>query len=129
MSHGLDPDETEGEGHDRYRVCPISTTDQDLSIQQAALKAAGCEVMRAEKHSGTSRQGREELRTVLDFLRASDVLMVTHVTGSPAALVTCRTSYAPYVRAALSQRRRNSLSTPVLPRQVLSRYVWRVFRV
>ena len=57
----------------------VSTTDQDLSIQQAALKAAGCEVIRAEKRSGTSRQGREELRTVLDFLRASDVLMVTRV--------------------------------------------------
>src|SRR6266436_5507342 len=47
----------------------VSTTDQDLSIQQAALKAAGCEVIRAEKRSGTSTRGREELRTVLDFLR------------------------------------------------------------
>ena len=38
----------------------VSTTDQDLSIQEAALKAAGCEVIRAEKRSGTTTQGREE---------------------------------------------------------------------
>jgi DNA invertase Pin-like site-specific DNA recombinase len=55
----------------------VSTTDQNLSIQEAALKAAGCEVLRAEKRSGTTTQGREELRTVLDFLRRGDVLMVT----------------------------------------------------
>jgi DNA invertase Pin-like site-specific DNA recombinase len=57
----------------------VSTTDQDLSIQETALEAAGCEVVRAEKKSGTSTQGRDELRTVLDFLRRGDVLMVTRI--------------------------------------------------
>ncbi len=57
----------------------VSTTDQDLSIQEAALRAAGCEVIRAEKRSGTTTEGREELRTVLDFLRTGDVLMVTRI--------------------------------------------------
>jgi len=57
----------------------VSTTDQDLSIQKAALKAAGCEVLRAEKRSGTTTAGREELRTVLDFLRKGDVLTVTRI--------------------------------------------------
>jgi DNA invertase Pin-like site-specific DNA recombinase len=57
----------------------VSTTDQDLSIQEAALRAAGCEVIRAEKRSGTTTTGREELRTVLDFLRKGDVLMVTRI--------------------------------------------------
>jgi DNA invertase Pin-like site-specific DNA recombinase len=57
----------------------VSTTDQDLSIQQAALKAAGCEVIRAEKRSGTTTEGRDELRTVLEFLRKGDVLMVTRI--------------------------------------------------
>src|SRR6266702_4812292 len=57
----------------------VSTTDQDLSIQEAALKAAGCEVIRAEKRSGTTTEGREELRTVLDFLRRGDVLVVTRI--------------------------------------------------
>jgi DNA invertase Pin-like site-specific DNA recombinase len=57
----------------------VSTTDQDLSIQEAALKAAGCDIIRAEKRSGTTTQGREELRTVLDFMRRGDALMVTRI--------------------------------------------------
>jgi DNA invertase Pin-like site-specific DNA recombinase len=57
----------------------VSTTDQDLSIQRATLKAAGCEVIRAEKRSGTTTKGRDELKTVLDFLRDGDVLMVTRI--------------------------------------------------
>src|SRR5258707_15321781 len=57
----------------------VSTTDQDLSIQESALRAAGCEVVRAEKRSGTTTAGGEELRTVLDFLRKGDVLMVTRI--------------------------------------------------
>ena len=57
----------------------VSTTDQNLEIQEAALKAAGCEFVRSEKRSGTSTAGREELRTVLAFLREGDVLMVTRI--------------------------------------------------
>jgi DNA invertase Pin-like site-specific DNA recombinase len=57
----------------------VSTTDQDLSIQEAALRAAGCEVLRSEKRSGTTTEGREELQTILDFLRPGDCLMVTRV--------------------------------------------------
>ena len=43
------------------------------------MKAAGCAIIRAEKVSGTSRQGREELRTLLDFIRPGDELVVTRV--------------------------------------------------
>ena len=57
----------------------VSTTDQDLSVQVAALKGAGCEVIRSEKRSGTTTKGRQELETVLDFLRAGDVLIVTRI--------------------------------------------------
>ena len=57
----------------------VSTTEQDLTIQEVALKAAGCEVIRAEKRSGTTTDGRTELQTILDFLRAGDVLMVTRI--------------------------------------------------
>src|SRR3981189_2486634 len=57
----------------------VSTTDQNLEIQIAALKAAGCDVIRSEKRSGTSTTGRAELQTVLDFLRKGDVLMVTRI--------------------------------------------------
>jgi DNA invertase Pin-like site-specific DNA recombinase len=57
----------------------VSTTDQDLEIQIAALKREGCTTIRSEKRSGTSTANREELRTVLDFLRKGDVLMVTRI--------------------------------------------------
>jgi DNA invertase Pin-like site-specific DNA recombinase len=57
----------------------VSSTDQNLEIQQAALKAAGCDVIRSEKRSGTSTAGRAELHTVLEFLRPGDVLMVTRI--------------------------------------------------
>src|SRR5215831_6674354 len=57
----------------------VSTIDQNLEIQEAALKAAGCEVIRSEKRSGTTTAGRVELQTVLDFLRHGDVLVVTRI--------------------------------------------------
>ena len=57
----------------------VSTTDQSLDIQEAALKAAGCEVIRSEKRSGTTTTGRAELQTVLDFLRPGDAPMVTRI--------------------------------------------------
>jgi DNA invertase Pin-like site-specific DNA recombinase len=56
-----------------------STVDQDLSIQIAALKAAGCDPIRSEKRSGATVAGRDELRTVLDFLRAGDTLTITRI--------------------------------------------------
>jgi DNA invertase Pin-like site-specific DNA recombinase len=57
----------------------VSTTDQNLDVQERALRAEGCEVIRSEKRSGTTTAGREELLTVLDFLRKGDVLMVTRI--------------------------------------------------
>jgi DNA invertase Pin-like site-specific DNA recombinase len=57
----------------------VSTTDQDLTIQIEALKAVDCDVIRQEKASGTTTEGRAELRTVLDFLRKGDVLVVTRI--------------------------------------------------
>lgn len=62
-----------------YGYARVSTTDQDLSLQQAALKAAGCDVIRSEKASGASREGRAELALLLDFIRPGDTLLVTRV--------------------------------------------------
>jgi DNA invertase Pin-like site-specific DNA recombinase len=55
----------------------VSTTDQSTDTQHADLKAAGCEVVRTEKVSGKSREGRTELETVLQFIRPGDILVVT----------------------------------------------------
>src|SRR5215468_8893810 len=62
-----------------YGYARVSTLDQDLSIQRAALKAAGCEVIHAEKASGARRDGRTELEVLLDFLREGDTLVVTRI--------------------------------------------------
>ena len=62
-----------------YGYARVSTIDQDLSIQEEALKAAGCEIVRSEKVSGTSTQGREELKTLMAFLHPGDELIVTRV--------------------------------------------------
>lgn len=62
-----------------YGYARVSSTHQDLEVQNEALKAAGCEVVRAEKVSGTSTQGRDELNTLLEFLRPGDTLVVTRI--------------------------------------------------
>ena len=62
-----------------YGYARVSTLEQDLSLQRAALRAAGCDIVRAEKVSGARRDGRTELRVLLDFLRAGDTLVITRI--------------------------------------------------
>lgn len=62
-----------------YGYAQVSTTEQDLTVQEEALKAAGCEVIRSEKVSGTSRNGRSELQNLLDFARDGDEIVVTRI--------------------------------------------------
>ena len=62
-----------------YGYARVSTIDQDLRLQRAALKAAGCDVIRAEKASGSRRDGRTELQVLLDFVRPGDTLIVTRI--------------------------------------------------
>ncbi|EAA1276817.1 recombinase family protein [Salmonella enterica subsp. enterica serovar Typhimurium] len=62
-----------------YGYARVSTSDQDLTLQTQILRAAGCEIIRAEKASGSGRTGRSELQLLLEFLRPGDTLMVTRV--------------------------------------------------
>lgn len=57
----------------------VSTTDQDCAIQEKALELAGCTTIRSEQVSGTSREGRKELDTILSFMRSGDTLVVTRI--------------------------------------------------
>ncbi len=57
-----------------YGYARVSTIDQNLAVQRTALKAAGCDIIRAEKASGARRDGRSELQILLDFLRQGDTL-------------------------------------------------------
>ncbi len=53
----------------------VSTTDQNLELQLAALKEAGCGRIYQEKISGAKRE-RPELQRLLDQLRPDDVVVV-----------------------------------------------------
>src|SRR5215475_8738475 len=64
---------------EKYGYARVSSRDQDLSIQEATLKAAGCRIIRMEKASGTSRNRRPELELLLEFMREGDELVVTRI--------------------------------------------------
>jgi DNA invertase Pin-like site-specific DNA recombinase len=63
----------------RIGYARVSTTDQDLQIQTDKLTSEGCTIVRSEKVSGASRDGREELATILNFFRPCDELVVTRL--------------------------------------------------
>lgn len=63
----------------RIGYARVSTTDQDLTVQLERLAAEGCSVVRSEKVSGGSRDGRVELETILQFLRPGDELVVARL--------------------------------------------------
>ena len=56
----------------------VSTDDQHLDAQRAALRAAGCHRLYEEKLSG-ARRDRPELARLLDHLREGDVVMATRL--------------------------------------------------
>lgn len=63
----------------RIGYARVSTSDQDLQVQLDRLRSEGCEIVRSEKASGGSRQGRTELETIIQFLRQGDELLVTRL--------------------------------------------------
>jgi len=56
----------------------VSTDDQTLDQQRAALKAAGCKRLYEEKASGAKRD-RPQLAALFDQLRAGDVVTITRL--------------------------------------------------
>ena len=63
----------------RIGYARVSTLDQDLETQLVRLRAEGCSLIRSEKMSGGSREGRSELATVIEFLRSGDELIVARL--------------------------------------------------
>lgn len=65
----------------RIGYARVSTTDQDLETQLELekLRGEGCQIIRSEKVSAASGDGRTELQTVLDFLRPGDELVLTRL--------------------------------------------------
>ena len=56
----------------------VSTDDQDLALQRAALKEADCRKIFEEKVSGANR-ARAELDRLLEHLREGDVIVVSRL--------------------------------------------------
>jgi DNA invertase Pin-like site-specific DNA recombinase len=57
----------------------VSSSGQSLEIQLDALKKFGCEKHFQEKVSGTSTQGRSQLKECLDFVREGDERVITRI--------------------------------------------------
>ncbi|MGU3546666.1 recombinase family protein [Methylobacterium sp. A52T] len=62
-----------------YGYARVSASSQSLVIQQEALEASGCDVIRSEKVTGTKLEGRSELETIIQFARAGDSITVTRI--------------------------------------------------
>lgn len=62
-----------------YGYARVSSTDQDLTIQEAALRAAGATIIKSEKKSGTTTKGRDVLATLIEFAHEGDTIIVTRI--------------------------------------------------
>ncbi len=62
-----------------YGYARVSSESQSVAIQEEALRAAGCDVIRAETRTGTKVEGRTELETLLQFARQGDAIVVTRI--------------------------------------------------
>ena len=57
----------------------VSTADQNLDAQIAALQTARCTMIRTETGTGATLKGRPELGTILDFIHRGETLVVTRI--------------------------------------------------
>jgi hypothetical protein len=73
-----------------YGYARVSTDGQSVTAQVAELRKHGAGKVFREVASG-AKSDRAQLRRVLDQLDASDVLMVTRLTGWRDQRATCRT--------------------------------------
>ena len=63
----------------RIGYARVSTADQNLDAQLAALQAARCTMVRTETGDGATLAGRPELQTILDFIHPGETLVVTRI--------------------------------------------------
>lgn len=63
----------------RIGYARVSSAGQDYSTQVERLAAAGCAPIRAEKVTGGTRTGRDELQAIMEFVREGDELVVVRL--------------------------------------------------
>jgi hypothetical protein len=81
----------------------VSTGDQDLSLQEAILRTAICQVIRSEKKTGTQHEGRIEIDILLQFLCPGDTLVVTRIDQLACSLRDLQ-DLSVYRRAVMTDR-------------------------
>ena len=57
----------------------VSSSSQSLDVQREAVENYGATKIFQEKVSGTSTQGREQLKECLEFVREGDELVITRI--------------------------------------------------
>jgi DNA invertase Pin-like site-specific DNA recombinase len=62
-----------------YGYARVSTLDQDPTIQEDALRKPGCDVVRSEKVSGSSRAGAQGTGYIAGVPSPGDTLVVTRI--------------------------------------------------
>lgn len=60
-----------------YGYARVSDEEQSYEQQVNELKAAGCDMIRQEKRSAKTMEGREQLCLLLEFMREGDTLIVS----------------------------------------------------
>lgn len=68
----------------------VSSTGQSLDVQVDQLRDAGCEEIFAEKKTGTTTDGREQLEQALKFVRKGDVFVVCRLDRLARSIVDLR---------------------------------------
>ena len=76
--------------HAKIGYARTSTSDQNLDAQITALKSAGCGMVRTEQKSGTTLDGRSELKTILEWLFSA--LLSRKRCRPPSNLLICMVS-------------------------------------
>jgi DNA invertase Pin-like site-specific DNA recombinase len=68
----------------------VSSVGQSLDVQLEQLAAAGCEKVFAEKRTGTSTDGRDQLADALDYAREGDVFIVCRLDRLARSIIDLR---------------------------------------
>ena len=63
----------------RIGYARVSTADQKLKVQKAALDRDGCAIIFEEKRTGRKRNDREQLELAMKVLTKGDTLVVTRL--------------------------------------------------
>lgn len=73
-----------------YGYSRVSTNSQDWQSQLTKLEINGAEEIYREKYTGTKRNGRKELKSLLDNIQPNDKVLVTKIDRLARSIVDLR---------------------------------------